>query len=61
MSGFMRKAGLYLGLVEDDEDGRRYDDGYDPYDEQEPAPVRRWTPAERAAAGPRRGSLDTRG
>jgi cell division inhibitor SepF len=46
MPGAMRKLGLYLGLVEDDEDGRdrRYaDDDYDPayadsYDE--PVPVR---------------------
>jgi cell division inhibitor SepF len=48
MSGSMRKLGLYLGLVEDDEDARdrRYaDDAYDE-DEVEDAPVvaRRWSP-----------------
>jgi cell division inhibitor SepF len=48
MSGSMRKLGLYLGLVEDDEDARdrRYaDDAYDD-DEVEDAPVvaRRWSP-----------------
>ena len=56
MPGFMRKAGLYLGLVEDDEDARgRY--GYeddDAYAEQEAAPVRRWTPATAGAGAPRR-------
>lgn len=50
MPGAMRKLGLYLGLVEDDEDARdrRYaDDDYDD-DVDEPAPVasRRWTPSE---------------
>jgi cell division inhibitor SepF len=60
MPGAMRKLGLYLGLVEDDED-RRYDDGYDGYEEQDEhdAPethgsVRRWSsddrPAPRTAA-----------
>ena len=54
MPGAMRKLGLYLGLVEDDEDARdrRYAD--DDYEEDdlaeldEPAPVvsRRWTPSE---------------
>ena len=53
MPGSMRKLGLYLGLVEDDEDGpdardRRYaDDAYDEddlVDDVEPAPVtRRWS------------------
>ena len=48
MPGAMRKLGLYLGLVEDDEDARdrRYaDDDYDEDDLDEPAPVvaRRWT------------------
>lgn len=47
MPGAMRKLGLYLGLVEDDEDGRdrRYEDGYDE-DELDDAPVgsiRRWS------------------
>ena len=53
MSGTMRKLGLYLGLVEDDEDARdrRYaDDAYDDEDLQEPAPVsaRRWSTEEPA-------------
>jgi cell division inhibitor SepF len=53
MSGTMRKLGLYLGLVEDDEDARdrRYDDdAYDDDDLVEPAPVssRRWTAEEPA-------------
>ena len=44
MAGAMRKMGIYLGLVEDDE--RRHEAGeYDEYDEYEPdpgvAPVRR--------------------
>ena len=50
MSGTWRKLGLYLGLVEDDEDGldardRRYsDDAYDDEDDREPvaATSRRW-------------------
>jgi cell division inhibitor SepF len=56
MPGAMRKLGLYLGLVEDDEDRRhdaRYDadaegyddDGYD--DEPAPGGVRRWSAEER--------------
>jgi cell division inhibitor SepF len=62
MPGTMRKLGLYLGLVEDDEDGpdardRRYaDDAYDEdeYDDLDPAPetAQRWTPAPAAAAAP---------
>jgi cell division inhibitor SepF len=57
MPGTMRKLGLYLGLVEDDEH-----DAYDHYDEEpeaydEPA-VRRY-PAATTAATPRR-SFDTR-
>ena len=49
MPGSMRKLGLYLGLVEDDEDhrDRRYaDDAYDEDDLDEPTPVvsRRWSP-----------------
>ncbi len=51
MPGVMRKMGLYLGLVEDDENDRY--DRYDEYDEElapeEPA-VRRYQPA--AAAAP---------
>ena len=48
MPGSMRKLGLFLGLVEDDEDSRdrRYaDDAYDDDDLDEPAPVvsRRWS------------------
>ncbi|MCU1624617.1 MAG: hypothetical protein JWL79_3462 [Frankiales bacterium] len=62
MPGTMRKLGLYLGLVEDDEN-----DHYDHYDEdegayEEPA-VRRYPPttaATSAPAGSRR-SFDTRG
>ncbi len=58
MPGTMRKLGLYLGLVEDDEDGldgrdRRYaDDAYDDDEDVEPAPApsRRWAGDERAAA-----------
>jgi cell division inhibitor SepF len=50
----MRKLGLYLGLVEDDEEGldardRRYsDDAYDDDDVREPvaATSRRWSPAD---------------
>ena len=63
MPGAMRKLGLYLGLVEDDEDARdardrRYaDDAYDEdeldLDESAPAPARRWTPSE---AEPRLGA-----
>ena len=49
MPGSMRKLGLYLGLVEDDEDARdrRYaDDAYDDDDLDDGAPVasRRWSP-----------------
>src|SRR3954453_11690674 len=52
MPGAMRKLGLYLGLVEDDEDGRQ---GYDEehyYDEAEAAPTR----AYRTDTGPRGGA-----
>jgi cell division inhibitor SepF len=63
MPGFMRKAGLYLGLVEDDEDARgRY--GYeddDAYADQEAAAVRRWTPATAGASAPRRVTPVTHG
>jgi cell division inhibitor SepF len=59
MSGTMRKLGLYLGLVEDDEDARdardsRYsDDAYDEDDAHEaahlaPASSRRWSPEQAA-------------
>jgi len=56
MPGAMRKLGLYLGLVEDDEDtrdarDRRYaDDAYDEDELDDPAPVvaRRWTPSDDA-------------
>jgi cell division inhibitor SepF len=49
MPGSMRKLGLYLGLVEDDEDARdrRYaDDAYDDdeVDDTPPVASRRWTP-----------------
>jgi cell division inhibitor SepF len=70
MSGTMRKLGLYLGLVEDDEDARdrRYaDDAYDE-DELEPvAPVasRRWVeepaPTTALRRGPETGAVRTRG
>jgi cell division inhibitor SepF len=49
MPGAMRKLGLYLGLVEDDEDGRDrrdddgYDDGYDDDDAPRGGAVRRWS------------------
>ena len=47
MPGLMRKAGLYLGLVEDDEDGRgRDDDAYDRTDSYD-APATRAQPATR--------------
>jgi cell division inhibitor SepF len=59
MSGTMRKLGLYLGLVEDDDDAhdardRRYaDDAYDDDDLPEPLPTqvtsRRWSTAEAGA------------
>jgi cell division inhibitor SepF len=74
MSGTMRKMGLYLGLVEDDEDARdrRYaDDAYDDEDLVEPAPVssRRWSTEEPAPTSALRrapepagvGALRTRG
>ena len=61
MPGAMRKLGLYLGLVEDDEDARdardrRYaDDAYendelDRVDEPEPMAARRWSPADDGSA-----------
>ena len=57
MPGAMRKLGLYLGLVEDEEDGRarRYaeDYGYDEEDDDlEPVspPVRRWSAEDSAPA-----------
>jgi cell division inhibitor SepF len=60
MPGAMRKLGLYLGLVEDDEDGRHggYDDDHYGsqygYDEPEPAPTRAYRTdlASRAAGRP---------
>ena len=57
MPGAMRKLGLYLGLVEDDEDGRHggYDDDHYGYDEPEPAPTR----AYRTDLGPRGASRPT--
>ena len=68
MAGNMRKLGLYLGLVEDDEERRdgRYEAGYDEhydddYDEPaETAPLRRWTPEERRPAAPGRAYAETR-
>ena len=61
MPGVMRKMGLYLGLVEDDENDR-YDlhddfadeDGYD-----EPSSVRRYSPAGAAPAAAPRRSFET--
>jgi cell division inhibitor SepF len=55
MPGAMRKLGLYLGLVEDDEDARSghyADDEHYGYDEPEPAPTRSY----RTDVGPRTGS-----
>ena len=49
MPGAMRKLGLYLGLVEDDEHDRYLED--DAYDE--PAPVRRVTPEDPRAVSRR--------
>jgi cell division inhibitor SepF len=57
MPGAMRKLGLYLGLVEDDEDGRarrdeQYDDDdQDSYDDEAPrgGSVRRWSAEESGA------------
>ena len=73
MAGGMRKLGLYLGLVEDDDrkdgyyDDREggYDDGHPGYDDraEERQPVRRFD-SDRAAprtAGVRAGGGDTRG
>jgi len=57
MPGAMRKLGLYLGLVEDDEnDGYDYDDY--PAEREEPA-VRRHAAAPAAAAAAPRRSFDT--
>ncbi len=43
MPNLGRKVGLYLGLVEDDEDGRgHYGSDYDDEYDDEPAPARRW-------------------
>src|SRR5687767_8143126 len=74
MSGTMRKLGLYLGLVEDDEDARdrRYaDDAYDEDDlvDAVPAPAtsRRWAAEEPAPTtalrrpAPEAGAVRTRG
>ena len=62
MPGAMRKLGLYLGLVEDDErdrydDPEAYDDpdGYD-----EATPTRRYASAAATSATPRRSFEDTR-
>lgn len=65
MPGAMRKLGLYLGLVEDDDerdDVRGYDEGYDE-DEHQPAPARGRDRAERQreAAAPRRSFGDAGG
>ncbi|MCU1692903.1 MAG: hypothetical protein JWM64_1994, partial [Frankiales bacterium] len=61
MPGLGRKVGLYLGLVEDDEDGRgHYGSAYEDEYDDEPAPVRRWAPEERGRATAN-GSRDTHG
>ncbi len=56
MPGVMRKMGLYLGLVEDDEHDRY--DAYDEYAEEaayeEPAAVRRYAPTAAPTASTRR-------
>ncbi len=59
MPGAMRKLGLYLGLVEDDEqDG--YDGEYAEYDDSyEEPPVRRYAETPRASAVTSRRSFDT--
>ncbi|GAC1440382.1 MAG: cell division protein SepF [Mycobacteriales bacterium] len=53
MPGAMRKLGLYLGLVEDDQDARgaHYEDEHYGHDEPEAAPTRSY----RTDAGPRGG------
>ncbi|HVE75089.1 MAG TPA: cell division protein SepF [Mycobacteriales bacterium] len=54
MSGAMRKLGLYLGLVEDDESDR-----YDPrYDDESPAHAERYPAADRTAVRGYRPPLD---
>jgi cell division inhibitor SepF len=64
MAGAMRKMAVYLGLVEDEEDGYEYDDYADGYDEPpQPAVVRRYTADEPAPERPtvvRRGRGDAR-
>jgi cell division inhibitor SepF len=59
MPGAMRKLGLYLGLVEDDEhDG--YEGEYAEYDEPyEEAPARRYAEAPRSSSATTRRSFDT--
>jgi cell division inhibitor SepF len=59
MPGAMRKLGLYLGLVEDDEDARHggYGDDHYGYDEPEPAPTRGY----RSDVGPRSAGRPTFG
>jgi len=49
MPGAMRKLGLYLGLVEDDENER-----YDDYDYDEEPAVRRYTPSSSSGVTTRR-------
>jgi len=49
MPGVMRKMGLYLGLVEDDENDRYDVDDYADEDYEEPSSVRRYAPAGAAA------------
>ena len=59
MAGAMRKMGIYLGLVEEDED-RRDDDLYDEYDDEPEQPaVRRYSArSEPVRAGARRFDSD---
>ncbi len=65
MPGAMRKLGLYLGLVEDDDerDRRDADDAYEDEDEQidEPAPVtaRRWSAGDSAGTATMRRPAET--
>ncbi|MFL6074546.1 MAG: cell division protein SepF [Mycobacteriales bacterium] len=52
MAGAIRKMGIYLGLVEDDEDRRRAEE-YDDYDSyEEPEPVRTVSPAASRSSRP---------
>jgi cell division inhibitor SepF len=56
----MRKLGLYLGLVEDDENDHYAYDDEDDEAYEEPAAVRRYQPTAAATAATPRRSFDTR-